>query len=164
MGYPAMAVAACFGGPMLNILLGVGLSGTYLILLVPARGQPIHVAMGRTLSVSGFGLLAILLATLIFVPLNGYRMSKRVGATLIVAYLVRSSYSQSCSSIVKLTSSPARSASCVRTWPSKFGYSVPLSRIHVTNIVVKKRAHSTSRERQRAEAGKVAMRVESTGH
>lgn len=90
MGYPAMAVAACFGGPMLNILLGVGLSGTYLILLGPARGQPIHVAMGRTLSVSGFGLLAILLATLIFVPLNGYRMSKRVGATLIVAYLVRS--------------------------------------------------------------------------
>ncbi|KWU44097.1 hypothetical protein RHOSPDRAFT_11990, partial [Rhodotorula sp. JG-1b] len=86
MGYPAMAVAACFGGPMLNILLGVGLSGTYLILLGPARGQPIHVAMGRTLSVSGFGLLAILLATLIFVPLNGYRMSKRVGATLIVAY------------------------------------------------------------------------------
>lgn len=87
MGYPAMAVAACFGGPMLNILLGVGLSGTYLILLGPARGQPIYVAIGRTLSVSGFGLLAILLATLTFVPLNGYRMSKRVGATLIVAYL-----------------------------------------------------------------------------
>ncbi|GAA5865268.1 hypothetical protein JCM3774_004914 [Rhodotorula dairenensis] len=87
MGYPAMAVAACFGGPMLNILLGVGLSGTYLILLGPARGQPIHVAMGRTLCVSGVGLLAILLATLIVVPLNGYRMSKRVGASLIVAYI-----------------------------------------------------------------------------
>ncbi|GAA5976313.1 hypothetical protein JCM10908_005454 [Rhodotorula pacifica] len=87
MGYPAMAVAACFGGPMLNILLGVGLSGTYLILLGPARGQPIHVPMGRTLCVSGVGLLAILLATLVFVPLNGYRMSKRVGASLIVAYI-----------------------------------------------------------------------------
>lgn len=83
-----MAVAACFGGPMLNILLGVGLSGTYLILLGPARGQSIHVAMGRTLCVSGVGLLAILLATLIVVPLNGYRMSKRVGASLIAAYIV----------------------------------------------------------------------------
>lgn len=89
MGYPTMAIAACFGGPMLNILLGVGLSGTYLILFGPARGQPIHVAMGKTLLVSGVGLFAILVGTLVAVPLNGYRMSKRVGAALIAAWMVR---------------------------------------------------------------------------
>lgn len=92
MGYPSMAIAACFGGPMLNILLGVGLSGTYLILVnsTPEYPQkPIHIDMGRTLLVSGVGLFAILLGSLVVVPLNNYRMSKRVGACLIGAYTVR---------------------------------------------------------------------------
>ncbi|GAA5901152.1 hypothetical protein JCM8208_002290 [Rhodotorula glutinis] len=89
MGYPAMAIAACFGGPMLNILLGVGLSGTYMILFDPShRGQQLYIEMNTTLLVSGVGLFAILVGTLIVVPLNSYRMSKRVGATLILAYLV----------------------------------------------------------------------------
>ncbi|GAA5949834.1 hypothetical protein JCM21900_004217 [Sporobolomyces salmonicolor] len=85
MGYPSMAIAACFGGPMLNILLGVGLSGTYLIALSPTH-EPIHVDMGRTLLVSCVGLFAILLGSLVVIPLNGYRMSKGVGAALIAAY------------------------------------------------------------------------------
>ncbi|GAA5936199.1 uncharacterized protein JCM15063_002741 [Sporobolomyces koalae] len=87
MGYPSMAIAACFGGPMLNILLGVGLSGTYLIATSPTR-EPIHIDMGRTLLVSGIGLFAILVGSLVVVPLNGYRMSKRIGAILIFAYTV----------------------------------------------------------------------------
>ena len=81
-----MAIAACFGGPMLNILLGVGLSGSYLIFTT--GGDPLHVEMGRTLLVSGAGLLAVLVSTLIAVPLNGYMMSKRLGWTLIGAYVV----------------------------------------------------------------------------
>ncbi|GAA5855844.1 hypothetical protein JCM8547_000382 [Rhodosporidiobolus lusitaniae] len=91
MGYPSMAIAACFGGPMLNILLGVGLSGTYLILFnspPDEPGRPIHIQMGHTLLVSGVGLFAILLGSLVVVPLNKYRMSKRVGAVLIGAYTI----------------------------------------------------------------------------
>ncbi|KAL8286445.1 hypothetical protein RQP46_004462 [Phenoliferia psychrophenolica] len=86
MGFPSMAIAACFGGPMLNILLGVGLSGSYLIFT--SGNIPLHVEMGRTLLVSGAGLLAVLIATLIAVPMNGYMMSKRMGWTLIGAYVV----------------------------------------------------------------------------
>lgn len=81
-----MAIAACFGGPMLNILLGVGLSGSYLIFT--NGGAPLHVPMGRTLIFSGAGLLAVLLVTLVAVPLNGYMMSKRMGWSLITAYVV----------------------------------------------------------------------------
>lgn len=81
-----MAIAACFGGPMLNILLGVGLSGSYIIFT--GGGEPLHVEMGRTLLVSGAGLLTVLVATLVAVPWNGYMMSKRMGWTLIGAYVV----------------------------------------------------------------------------
>ncbi|KAI5481546.1 hypothetical protein MNV49_002772 [Pseudohyphozyma bogoriensis] len=86
MGYPSMAIAACFGGPMLNILLGVGLSGSYIILT--NGGQPLHVEMGKTLLVSGVGLLTVLVSTLTMVPLNGFWMSKRLGMCLILAYFV----------------------------------------------------------------------------
>jgi sodium/potassium/calcium exchanger 6 len=72
---------------MLNILLGVGLSGTYLIALSPSH-EPIHVEMGRTLVVSGVGLFLILVGSLIVVPLNGFRMTKRIGGFLIGAYTV----------------------------------------------------------------------------
>ncbi|GAA6037289.1 hypothetical protein JCM8097_008665 [Rhodosporidiobolus ruineniae] len=95
MGYPSMAIAACFGGPMLNLLLGVGVSGTYLIAFPPSWSgrtpgayEPIHIEMGRTLLVSGVGLFAILVGAMVVVPLNNYRMSKRVGAALIAAYSV----------------------------------------------------------------------------
>ncbi|KAK4050095.1 hypothetical protein OIV83_003666 [Microbotryomycetes sp. JL201] len=84
MGFPSMAIAACFGGPMLNILLGIGLSGSYMIF--KNEGHSLHVSMSRTLLVSGIGLLAILVSTLIIVPCNGYWMDKRVGAGLIAAY------------------------------------------------------------------------------
>ncbi|KAK3062147.1 hypothetical protein LTR53_019496, partial [Teratosphaeriaceae sp. CCFEE 6253] len=32
LGYPVMALSACFGGPMLNILLGIGLSGSWILI------------------------------------------------------------------------------------------------------------------------------------
>ncbi|SGY47679.1 BQ5605_C001g00558 [Microbotryum silenes-dioicae] len=86
MGFPSMAIAACFGGPMLNILLGIGLSGCYLI--ARHNGEALNVQMSRTLLVSGCGLWAILMTTLIVVPLNGYWMDKRLGAGLIAAYSI----------------------------------------------------------------------------
>ncbi|EIW69832.1 hypothetical protein TREMEDRAFT_43509 [Tremella mesenterica DSM 1558] len=84
---PAMAYAACFGGPMLNLLLGVGGSGTYSILATPYH-LPVKVDFSPTLWVSASGLVLVLLATAIFVPLNGYLIDRRWACVLIGTYCV----------------------------------------------------------------------------
>ncbi|KAG8809241.1 hypothetical protein FRC17_003539 [Serendipita sp. 399] len=82
---PIMGFSACFGGPMLNILLGVGLSGTYII---QQSGQPYPLRLSTTLLVSSVGLLVLLLATIVFVPWNGYMLTRSWGFFLIVSYVV----------------------------------------------------------------------------
>src|SRR5215469_7392117 len=46
---PIMGFSACFGGPMLNILLGVGISGSYI---VSQTSQPYKLHFSKTLLVS----------------------------------------------------------------------------------------------------------------
>ncbi|EMD34076.1 hypothetical protein CERSUDRAFT_117589 [Gelatoporia subvermispora B] len=81
---PIMGFSACFGGPMMNILLGVGISGSYII---RQTAEPYELHFSNTLIVTGTGLLMILLATLIFVPSNGYFLPRGWGIALIVAYI-----------------------------------------------------------------------------
>lgn len=69
---------------MLNILLGIGISGTYL---TSKTGQPVFIQMSTTLFVSGGSLLLVLCGTLITVPLNGYVMSRKWAFGLILVYL-----------------------------------------------------------------------------
>lgn len=80
---PIMGFSACFGGPMLNILLGIGISGTYII---RQTDHPYPLEFSTTLVITSTGLLAILLTTLIFVPWNGYFLPRSWGVALIVAY------------------------------------------------------------------------------
>lgn len=68
---------------MLNILLGVGISGSYII---RQTSQPYDLHFSTTLLVTGSGLLAFLFATLIFVPWNGYFLPRYWGFVLIGAY------------------------------------------------------------------------------
>jgi solute carrier family 24 (sodium/potassium/calcium exchanger), member 6 len=82
---PIMGFSACFGGPMLNILLGVGISGTYVI---SQNSRPYDLAFSNTLVVSTVGLLTLLLVTLIFVPWNGYFLTRRWGIFLIASYAI----------------------------------------------------------------------------
>jgi len=80
-----MGFSACFGGPMLNILLGVGISGSYII---HQTSEPYSLHFNTTLIVSTVGLLALLLATMIVVPFNGYFLTRSWGIFLIASYAI----------------------------------------------------------------------------
>lgn len=97
LGYPVMALSACFGGPMLNILLGIGLSGSYILLRGAEHRHKKHpekdikfktyeIEVSNTLIVSGATLLVTLVGLLIAVPLNKWVMSKRIGWALIALW------------------------------------------------------------------------------
>jgi sodium/potassium/calcium exchanger 6 len=70
---------------MLNILLGVGVSSTYMI---RQTGEPYPLALSTTLLVSSIGLLALLIATLVVVPLNGYWINRPWAFVLIASYVI----------------------------------------------------------------------------
>lgn len=106
LGYPVMALSACFGGPMLNILLGVGLGGIYMTLhpsssssspssfasssspSVSAISDPYHIAVSKTLLISGGTLLVTLIGLLILVPLNKWKMDRKIGLGLVLLWFV----------------------------------------------------------------------------
>ncbi|KAF3032535.1 hypothetical protein E8E12_003129 [Didymella heteroderae] len=99
LGFPVMALSACFGGPMLNILLGIGLSGTYMILTKgehkhekhpdePLHFKPYHIAVSTTLVISGASLLVTLAGLLVAVPVRKWRMDKWIGWGLVATWTV----------------------------------------------------------------------------
>lgn len=97
LGYPVMALSACFGGPMLNILLGIGLSGLYMTIqdgkgwherhpTRPVKYKPYQLEVSGTLVISGVTLLVTLLGLLVVVPLNGWKMDRRIGWGLVALW------------------------------------------------------------------------------
>jgi sodium/potassium/calcium exchanger 6 len=99
LGYPVMALSACFGGPMLNILLGIGLSGLYMTITQAndkhakhpnkkLKYKPYEIEVSGTLVVSGITLLVTLVGLLIAVPMNKWIMSRRIGWGLIILWSI----------------------------------------------------------------------------
>jgi sodium/potassium/calcium exchanger 6 len=99
LGFPIMALSACFGGPMLNILLGVGLSGCYMIITKgehrhekhpdeSVHFRPYHIAVSTTLVISGATLLVTLAGLLVAVPMRKWKMDKVIGWGLVALWSV----------------------------------------------------------------------------
>jgi sodium/potassium/calcium exchanger 6 len=99
LGRPVMALSACFGGPLLNILLGIGLSGSYILITGAERRhekhpekhlhfKAFHIEVERTLIISGFTLLLTLIGLMIAVPLNKFQFGKRIGWCLIALWVI----------------------------------------------------------------------------
>ncbi|KAK8027391.1 hypothetical protein PG991_004447 [Apiospora marii] len=99
LGYPVMALSACFGGPLLNILLGIGLGGAYQTIQSanhhhqkhpdrPLHYKPYIIEVTASLMVSAVVLLITLLVLLIVVPLNKWVMTRKIGFGLIGLWTV----------------------------------------------------------------------------
>ncbi|KIH87633.1 hypothetical protein SPBR_04601 [Sporothrix brasiliensis 5110] len=99
LGYPVMALSACFGGPMLNILLGVGVGGAWMTIKAAKAhrdrhpDQPLHykpyiIQVGSSLMVSAVTVLITLFVLLVAVPANRWVMSRKIGLALIGLWTV----------------------------------------------------------------------------
>ncbi|KAG2195014.1 Sodium/calcium exchanger protein-domain-containing protein [Mucor mucedo] len=83
MGFPTMAISACYAGPLLNMVLGVGISSTYQTWIT---GKPYELDIAPTILISSAGLITVLLSTLIVVNINGYHINKELGWWMIIVY------------------------------------------------------------------------------
>lgn len=84
-GFSRMAVSACFGGPLLNMLLSIGISCTYLTI---SNGHPIQLHHDYNQYVISAGFLAASLSSsAIIIPLMGFKIPRMYGAYLILLYI-----------------------------------------------------------------------------
>ncbi|ODV72647.1 uncharacterized protein CYBJADRAFT_168553 [Cyberlindnera jadinii NRRL Y-1542] len=90
MGFPMMALSACFGGPLLNILLGIGGSALYVI---PTSGENIPVHLSGTLVITGVTLMINLVLMLVIVPINGWQMSRPIGLAMVGLWCIATTIS-----------------------------------------------------------------------
>ncbi|ROT36830.1 hypothetical protein SODALDRAFT_335036 [Sodiomyces alkalinus F11] len=99
LGYPVMALSACFGGPMLNILLGIGIGGVWMMMKAadhwkkkhpdkPVKYKPYQIQIDGTLMISAVTLLVTLLLLLVVVPMNKWMLSRKIGYSLIALWAV----------------------------------------------------------------------------
>ena len=84
MGFSQMAISGVFGGPMLNILMGIGISGIYINV---SSHHVYATEISATLIVSAASLLTTLVVLLIAVPANKYVMSRNLGFVLYAIFL-----------------------------------------------------------------------------
>ncbi|KAL5037831.1 hypothetical protein RTP6_005203 [Batrachochytrium dendrobatidis] len=84
MGYPTMAIGACYGGPMLNIVLGVGVSSLYMVI---KTGHAVRIpTMDMTFWITSWGLYVGLVVGLVMAIYNRFQVNERFGMTLLGMY------------------------------------------------------------------------------
>ncbi|XP_059179246.1 mitochondrial sodium/calcium exchanger protein-like [Physella acuta] len=82
-GFPRMGISACFGGPLFNMLLGLGIP--FSIACFKNRGTfDLKVNLEQMTLAAGLGFS--LVSSFIIVPLFGFKMSRPYGIYLLVLY------------------------------------------------------------------------------
>lgn len=84
LGQPILGINACLGTPMLLILLGVGFNGLFLTL---RRGTKLVLDVNTHLMVTTLGLLVVLAFYIVYIPANGWRLDRRLGAIVVLWWI-----------------------------------------------------------------------------
>lgn len=84
-GYPRMGISACFGGPLFNMLIGLGIPFSFAC---AEHGGVFHLKINLEEMILAAGLTLSLVSTLIIVPLSKFQMSRPYGLYLLALYLV----------------------------------------------------------------------------
>ena len=85
-GYPRMGFSACFGGPLLNLLLGIGISFT-IEFIKKGTDQHIEVQFDSMVLTLACSLGIALLTSFIIFPLTKFKASKYHGVGLMGLYV-----------------------------------------------------------------------------
>lgn len=85
-GLPKMAIAACFGGPLMSLLIGIGLPSFITLVVDPNHNTVLGTS--PLLHIIYYFLMLGLVTTLIAVILLKFRVRKSLGIYLIVLYFV----------------------------------------------------------------------------
>ena len=86
-GYPSMAVAGAYAGPMFNVLAGIGLP--MFIYTAGAEGQGYAIGKDALIVWVAFAtLLTSLVGTLVWVPLAGFRITHKIGRALLTWFVL----------------------------------------------------------------------------
>ncbi len=84
--HPVMALSACFGGPLLNILLGIGGSG--IIIFAKEKVTVISLGPSSTLFITAGTVIATLIALVTAMLFTKWTMTKLVGSVMITVWIV----------------------------------------------------------------------------
>ncbi|KAH8555752.1 Sodium/calcium exchanger protein-domain-containing protein [Umbelopsis sp. PMI_123] len=90
MGLPNMAMSACYAGPLLNLVLGLGIAASYRVWVT---GEIYELELAPTIIVSSIGLLLVLVTAIVVTYLNNYRIDKWIGIMWISIYFIATSLS-----------------------------------------------------------------------
>lgn len=85
-GYPKMAVAACYGGPLMSTLLGIGLSSFVTLLIDPKHETTLGTS--PLLYIIFMFLLFALVTTLVFTIILKFQTKPALGYYLIILYVM----------------------------------------------------------------------------
>ncbi|KAK7087992.1 mitochondrial sodium/calcium exchanger protein-like [Littorina saxatilis] len=83
-GYPRMGISACFGGPLFNLLLGIGIPFT--IACIKNNGT-YHLQVTLEEMFLAGGVAVSLISSLLIVPLSKFHMSRGYGVYLLILYI-----------------------------------------------------------------------------
>lgn len=83
LGYPRMAIAASLGGPLLNLLITLGVSGVLSV----SKPSPSEFLLSTNVLLCISGLIIMLIVDLIYVPLKKYKVSRAYGIWKLSLYV-----------------------------------------------------------------------------